>query len=134
MSSSAIFPYGDSASSTCSFCGFHMDIKIAKQDGHNDTEEFNCLVCENVQKVMASLPINARNVSAPKNSNNDGIIFKKVAEFTLIINALNLELGELDQRHESWGLSDKARVKEIQDDINLYQDKMKKLKALQNTY
>ncbi len=61
MNQAARFPYGEEQDIICD-CGVTLKVRFTKQDGHNDHEEFNCPNCKSNHKVMASMPIQDRDV------------------------------------------------------------------------
>lgn len=48
--------YGESREITCD-CGTEFEVRYAKQNGHNDKEEFACPKCGKEYHVMASMSI-----------------------------------------------------------------------------
>lgn len=65
MNRSATYPYGETEHITCS-CGAQLEISIAKQDGHNEKEDFNCPKCGAEHLVRASMPIKTGDIKIVK--------------------------------------------------------------------
>lgn len=53
--------YGESQQITCD-CGVTLEVRYAKQDGHNEVEEFSCPECGRKHSAMASMSIRENQV------------------------------------------------------------------------
>lgn len=95
-------------------CGVTLSIDYVKQPGHNDREEFDCPVCGETHSIMASLSINSRNFKLDSDAfktENRMAINNLITAYKFEIEAIAIELGGLDSRHESL---DEAEIRHAQ--------------------